>query len=83
VFRFTAGKVSGDHRIPVISGRSTVVLGPAERLTSSIQTCWPFIIAVARRRTRRPRPGLAIDGSGGVKEAATAWARACGRRQDR
>jgi hypothetical protein len=24
VFRFTAGKVSGDHRIPVISGRSTV-----------------------------------------------------------
>jgi hypothetical protein len=24
MFRFTAGKVSGDHRIPVISGRSTV-----------------------------------------------------------
>jgi hypothetical protein len=24
VFRFTAGQVSGDHRIPVISGRSAV-----------------------------------------------------------
>src|SRR5258707_1155703 len=36
------------------------VLGLAERLTSSIQTCWPFVIAVALRRTRRPRPGPAI-----------------------
>jgi hypothetical protein len=27
------------------------VLGLAERLTSSIQTCWPFIIAVALRRS--------------------------------
>jgi FAD/FMN-containing dehydrogenase len=33
------------------------VLGLAERLTSSIQTCWPFITAVALRRTRHPRPG--------------------------
>jgi hypothetical protein len=32
-------------------------LGLAERLTSSIQTCWPFIIAVALRRTRSPHPG--------------------------
>jgi hypothetical membrane protein len=39
--------------------RDGSVLGLAERLTSSIQTCWPFIIAVALRRTRRPRPGLA------------------------
>jgi hypothetical protein len=30
-------------------------LGLAERLTSSIQTCWPFIIAVALRRAG-PRP---------------------------
>jgi hypothetical membrane protein len=40
--------------------RDGSVLGLAERLTTSIQTCWPFIIAVALRRTRRPRPGLAI-----------------------
>src|SRR5260370_20899704 len=33
------------------------VLGLAERLTSSIQTCWPFIVAGPLRRTRRPRPG--------------------------
>ena len=63
--------------------RDGSVLGLAERLTTSIQTCWPFIIAIALRRTRRPRPGLAIGGSGGVKEGATAWARARGRRQDR
>ena len=35
--------------------RNGNVLGLAERLTSSIQTCWPFIVAVALRRTRRPR----------------------------
>jgi hypothetical membrane protein len=29
-------------------------LGLAERLTSSIETCWPFIVAVALRRARRP-----------------------------
>ena len=28
-----------------------IVAGLAERLTSSIQTCWPFIIAVALRRS--------------------------------
>src|SRR5580704_757782 len=44
--------------------RDGSVLGLVERLTSSIQTCWPFIVAVALRRTRRPRPGLAIGGSG-------------------
>jgi hypothetical protein len=47
--------------------RDGSVLGLAERLTTSIQTCWPFIIAVALRRTRRPRPGLAIGGSGRVR----------------
>jgi Protein of unknown function (DUF998) len=62
--------------------RDGSVLGLAERLTSSIQTCWPFIIAVALRRTRRPRPGLATGGSGRVKDEATARARARGRRQD-
>jgi hypothetical protein len=40
--------------------RDGSVLGLAERLTSSIQTCWPFIIAVALRRTRRPQAGLVI-----------------------
>jgi hypothetical protein len=31
--------------------RDGSVLGLAERLTTSIQTCWPFIIAVALRRS--------------------------------
>jgi hypothetical protein len=31
--------------------RDGTVLGLAERVTSSIQTCWPFIIAIAQRRT--------------------------------
>jgi hypothetical membrane protein len=39
----------------LIETRDGSVLGLAERLTSSIQTCWPFIIAVTLRRTR-PRP---------------------------
>jgi hypothetical protein len=63
--------------------RDGSVLGLAERLTSSIQTCWPFIVAVALCRTRRPGPGLAIGGSGGAKDGPTARARARGRRQDR
>jgi len=50
--------------------RDGSVLGLAERLTTSIQTCWPFIIAVALRRTGRPRPGLAIGGSSGAKDGA-------------
>jgi hypothetical membrane protein len=40
--------------------RDGSVLGLAERLTSSIQTCWPFIIAVTLRRTRRPPPGTGL-----------------------
>jgi hypothetical membrane protein len=63
--------------------RDGSVLGLAERLTTSIQTCWPFITAVALRRTRRPRPGLATGGPGGMTDGATARARARGRRQDR
>ncbi len=63
--------------------RDGSVLGLAERLTSSIQTCWPCITAVALRRTRRPGPGLAIGGSGGDKDGVTARARARGRGQDR
>jgi hypothetical membrane protein len=66
----------------LIETRDGTVLGLAERLTSSIQTCWPFIIALALRRTRRPHPGLAIGGSGGAKDGATVRARARGRRQD-
>jgi hypothetical membrane protein len=30
-------------------------LGLAERLSVSIETCWPFVVAVALRRTTRPR----------------------------
>src|SRR5712671_1171824 len=62
--------------------RDGSVLGLAERLTSSIQTCWPFITAVTLRRTRRPRPGPATGGSGGAKDGATARARARARRQE-
>jgi len=53
--------------------RDGSVLGLAERLTSSIQTCWPFITAVA---LRRPRPGPPTGRSGGVTDGATARARA-------
>ena len=63
--------------------RDGSVLGLAERLTTSIETCWPFIIAVALRRTQHPCPGLAIGGSGGAMDGAAARARARGRRQDR
>ena len=66
-----------------IETRDGAVLGLAERLTSSIQTCWPFIVARTLRHTRRPRPGLAAAGSGGAKDGATARARARGRGQDR
>jgi hypothetical membrane protein len=45
--------------------RDGSVLGLAERLTSSIQTSWPFIIAVTLRRTRRPRPGQPPAGATG------------------
>src|SRR6266481_1642216 len=65
-----------------IETRDGSVLGLAERLTSSIQTCWPFIVALTLRRTRRPRPGPATGGSGGAMDGATARARARGRRQD-
>ena len=45
--------------------RDGSVLGLAERLTSSIQTCWPFIIAVALRRTRCPVPAWPSAGAAG------------------
>jgi Protein of unknown function (DUF998) len=32
-------------------------LGLAERLFLSIETCWPFIVAIALRQTTRPRTG--------------------------
>src|SRR5712672_3510460 len=63
--------------------RDGSVLGLAERLTTSIQTCWPFIIAVTLRRTQHPRPGPATGGPGGVQAGATARARARSRKQDR
>jgi hypothetical membrane protein len=64
--------------------RDGSVLGLAERLTTSIQTSWPFIIAVTLRRTRRPRPGPAIDGSGGAKDRPPRgpWPAAAGRTGD-
>jgi Protein of unknown function (DUF998) len=42
----------------VVETRDGSVLSLAERLTASIETCWPFIVAVALRRTPVPsRPG--------------------------
>ena len=38
----------------VIETQSGSVLGLAERLTSSVQITWPFIVALALRRTYRP-----------------------------
>jgi hypothetical membrane protein len=55
--------------------RDGSVLGLAERLTSSIQTCWPFIIAVALRRTRRPGPGLANGGGSPLEPGPAAAGR--------
>ena len=40
--------------------RDGSVLGLAERLTSSVETCWPFVTVVALRRRR---PSLAMSGS--------------------
>ena len=66
-----------------IQTRDGSVLGLAERLTSSIQTSWPFTVALTLR-PRRPRPGPATGGSGGAKDGATARARpaAAGRTGD-
>jgi Protein of unknown function (DUF998) len=44
----------------VIQTQGGSVLGLAERLTSSIQITWPFVVALALRSSvRRPRPALA------------------------
>jgi hypothetical protein len=37
--------------------RDGTVLGLAERLTTSIETCWPFIVAVTLRRWARATRG--------------------------
>jgi hypothetical protein len=57
----------------LIETRDGSVLGLAERLTSSIQTCWPLIVALTLRRTPRPRPAPA-------RQPAGAAARRTGRR---
>ncbi len=38
----------------VIETKGGSLLGLAERLTSSVQTSWPFVVAVALRRARTP-----------------------------
>ena len=42
-----------------------LLLAVAERLSVSIETCWPFVVAVALRHTTRPRtdPGHPIIGA--------------------
>jgi hypothetical protein len=62
--------------------RDGSVLGLAERLTSSIQTCWPFITAVALRRTWRTVPAWPSAGPAGSRRA-TARTTTGGRSQDR
>jgi Protein of unknown function (DUF998) len=46
----------------VIQTQGGADLGLAERLTTSTEICWPFVVAVALRRTNRPRtdPGYPI-----------------------
>ncbi len=66
-----------------IETRDGSVLGLAERLTSSIETSWPFIVAVGLRRAQRPRLGLATGDNGGTKGAVTTGAKVRGRGQDR
>ena len=46
----------------VIQTQGGADLGLAERLTTSTEICWPFVVAVALRRTTRPRtdPGYPI-----------------------
>jgi hypothetical membrane protein len=68
-----------------IETRDGSVLGLAERLTSSIQTCWPFIIAVTMRRTRRragPKRDTAMtqSGAGNRRPPATACPHPAGAR---
>ncbi len=38
----------------VLETQGGSLLGLAERLTTSVLTCWPFIVAVALRRTPSP-----------------------------
>jgi hypothetical membrane protein len=47
----------------VIETRDGSLLGLAERLTSSVQTTWPFIVAVALRRSPDPAAGPARTGA--------------------
>jgi|SRR5438034_5081642 len=49
--------------------RDGSVLGLAERLTTSIQTCWPFIIAVALRAPGAPVPAWPSAGAARVSGA--------------
>jgi hypothetical protein len=47
----------------VVETHGGSALGPAERLTSSVQTSWPFTVAIALRRTHTSarRPELSGD----------------------
>ena len=45
----------------VVETQDGPMLGLAERLASSVQTTWPFIVALALRRTHRPAgPAAAV-----------------------
>jgi hypothetical membrane protein len=47
-------------------------LGLVERLTSSVETCWPFIVAVSLRCAGR-RPGAGASGPGVPADGQLAW----------
>src|ERR1700683_1396779 len=48
--------------------------GPAERLTTSAETCWPFVVAVVLRRTI---PAPRDTSTGSVRDAVTWRSRSC------
>jgi hypothetical protein len=58
----------------VIQTQGGADLGLAERLTTSAETCWPFVVAVVLRRTT---PAPRDTSTGSVREAVTWRSRSC------
>jgi hypothetical membrane protein len=58
----------------VIQTQGGADLGLAERLTTSAETCWPFVVAVVLRRTT---PAPRDTSTGSVRDAVTWRSRSC------
>jgi Protein of unknown function (DUF998) len=58
----------------VIQTQGGTDLGLAERLTTSAETCWPFVVAVVLRRTT---PAPRDTSTGSVRDAVTWRSRSC------